>query len=216
MRIFLDSVDINSISRWAEVGVIVGVTTNPSLAAKSSIPYPDLIKAIAPLVKESVSAQVVSTNYEDMVAEANSLVDISDKVAIKLPLTENGLRLCSHLADRGVMVNMTLCFSPLQALLAVEAGASYVSLFVGRLEDNNHDVSKILHQSSQVVYGSAYNADLLVASIRKLDHILLASEAGAGVITIPESLLPEMLSHPLTDAGLDKFLSDWKQSGKQP
>ena len=215
MRFFLDTAEVNEIEALLDTGMVDGVTTNPSLIAKSGRNFIDVITEITKLVSGPVSAECASTDYETMLAEGRKLAAIAENIAVKVPLTVDGLRVCKALSDDNIMVNVTLCFSPNQALLAAKAGASYISPFVGRLDDMNFDGLELIENSVNVYDNyPEYDTEILVASVRSVQHIQRAAILGADVATFPPKLLKQMYDHPLTQKGLDAFVADWKATGQ--
>ncbi len=215
MKFFVDTADINEIKELAATGLINGVTTNPSLIKKSGKEFIPLIEEICDIVSGPVSAEVASTDYETMIKEANKLKDIAENVAIKVPLTEDGLKVCKELSDGGTMVNVTLCFSAGQAILAAKAGASFISPFVGRLDDISSDGMNLI-ADIVTIYDNYPNFDteILVASIRNPMHIIESAKMGADIATCPANVIKQLYKHPLTDAGLDAFVKDWAATGQ--
>jgi len=211
MKFFLDTANIDEIKQWLPTGLIDGVTTNPSLIAKSGRQIKDVIAEICRLIPEGdVSAEVTATAYDDMMREANILKAIAENVVIKVPLTIDGLRTCKTLSDEGTGVNVTLCFTANQALLAAKAGARYISPFVGRLDDISHNGLQLI-QDILTVYDNYPLFDTLVlgASIRHPHHVAECARMGVDVVTLPAKLMTQLYQHPLTDAGIDIFMKDW-------
>ena len=215
MKFFVDTADINEIKDMASTGLIDGVTTNPSLIMKSGKSFLPLIEEICGIVSGPVSAEVASTDYETMWKEADKLRSIADNVAVKVPLTPAGLKVCKRLSDEGTMVNVTLCFSAAQAILAAKAGAAFVSPFVGRLDDIGHDGLTLI-QEIVGIYSNYPNfeTEVLVASVRNPMHIVESAKIGAHVATCPASVIKQLYNHPLTDKGLTAFVEDWKKTGQ--
>ena len=216
MKFFVDTADLNEIKELAETGLLDGVTTNPSLVAKSGHSnFIELIREISSIVEGPVSAEVASTEYEPMMAEANTLAKIADNIAVKVPLTPAGLRVCKNLTSNGTMVNVTLCFSAAQAILAAKAGATFVSPFVGRLDDIGQSGMDLIADICSI-YNSypAFETEVLVASVRNPMHVVEAAIMGADVATIPPSVIKQLFKHPLTDKGLAQFVEDWKKTGQ--
>ncbi|MDT8339996.1 MAG: fructose-6-phosphate aldolase [Longimicrobiales bacterium] len=216
MKIFLDTADISEIRRAADAGLIDGVTTNPSLMARVAgdrDPH-DLFLEICRTVDGPVSAEVVGTDKETMVAEGRRLAALHDNIVVKLPLMEEGLRACRALTAEGIRTNLTLCFSAPQALLAAKAGATYVSPFVGRLDDVSHDGMELIGQIRQVYDNYGIATEILAASIRHPMHMVQSMLLGADCGTLPPKVLYQLLQHPLTDRGLEAFLADWQTLGK--
>ncbi len=214
MKFFLDTADIAEIRDLAATGLVDGVTTNPSLAAKVGRPMTEIIAEICATVEGPVSAEVLATDTEGMLREAAALRAIAPHVAIKVPLTFDGLKACRALADDGVKVNVTLCFSPVQALLAAKAGAAFVSPFVGRLDDIGHDGMGLIADIVSIYTNYPHlETEVLVASARHVHHVLEAARMGADVVTLPPAILRQMVKHPLTDSGIAAFLKDAEKAG---
>ncbi|MBN1574802.1 MAG: fructose-6-phosphate aldolase [Deltaproteobacteria bacterium] len=214
MELFIDTADVAEIKEAAEMGVIDGVTTNPSLVAKSGRKFMDVLKEIVEIVDGPVSAEVISIDAKGMIKEAEELVKIGGNIVIKIPLIEEGLKAIKELSGRGIKTNVTLVFSPLQALLAAKAGGTYVSPFVGRLDDIAHEGMEIVEDIVTIYDNYAYETKVLVASIRNPIHLLESARLGADVATVPMSVIRQLTRHPLTDRGLEKFLEDWKKVPK--
>ena len=214
MKIFLDSADINEIKKHQNSGFVDGVTTNPSLVAKSGQNILETIAEICTLVNGPVSAEVTATDFETMLIEGKKLASIAPNVAVKVPLTEAGLRTCRALADTGTKVNVTLCFTAGQALLAAKAGASFISPFVGRLDDIGTDGMGLIEDICTIYANFDFDTEVLVASVRSTQHVVDAALIGADVVTLPPKILSSLYKHPLTDTGLDAFIADWKQTGQ--
>ena len=215
MKFFVDTADADEIRDLASSGLLDGVTTNPSLVAKTGRDFIAVLKEICAMVDGPVSAEVTATDYQAMVDEGNRLADIADNVAIKVPLTMDGLKACRTLTQGGNMVNVTLCFSAAQALLAAKAGASFVSPFIGRLDDIGADGMRLI----ETIVGIYANYDtitteVLVASVRHPMHVVQAAEIGADICTVPPDVLRKLVRHPLTDKGLAAFLADWQNTGQ--
>ena len=213
MKFFLDTADIAEIKELNDGGMVDGVTTNPSIIAKSGRDFKEVIKEIASIVKGPVSAEVTATDYPTMIKEAEILRKIADNIAIKLPITVDGLKACKTLSSDGTMTNLTLCFSPMQALLAAKAGATFVSPFVGRLDDIAADGMNLIAQIVQIYGNYGFETEVLVASVRNPDHVLQSALIGADVVTIPPKILHQLYKHPLTDKGLAAFIDDIKKAG---
>lgn len=215
MKFFVDTADINEIKEMADSGLIDGVTTNPSLILKSGKDFLPLIKEICNVISGPVSAEVASTDYETMWKEADKLRAIADNVTVKVPLTPAGLKVCKRLSDEGTMVNVTLCFSAAQAILAAKAGAAFISPFVGRLDDIGQDGLSLI-QDIVGIYDNYqdFETEVLVASVRNPMHIVEAAKIGADVVTCPSSVIKQLYNHPLTDKGLAAFVEDWKKTGQ--
>lgn len=213
MKIFLDTADIAEIRRAADAGLIDGVTTNPSLMAKvaGDRDPKDLFLEICDAVDGPVSAEVVATDRDTMIEEGKRLSDLHDNIVVKLPLTEDGLRACRALTADGIRTNVTLCFSPSQALLAAKAGATYISPFVGRLDDISHDGMELIGQIRHIYDNYGVETQILAASIRHPKHFVESALLGADCGTLPAKVLYQLLKHPLTDRGLDAFLADWSR-----
>lgn len=215
MKFFVDTGDIDEIKSLAATGMVDGVTTNPSLIAKSGRNFLELIAEICSVVDGPVSAEVAATDYETMRKEAEVLRKIADHVAVKVPLTEDGLRVCKELSDDGTMVNVTLCFSPSQAILAAKAGAAFVSPFVGRLDDISQDGLQLISDIVRIYDNYAnFDTEVLVASIRNPLHIVDSAKMGAHVMTSPPSVIRQLYKHPLTESGLATFVKDWEKTGQ--
>ena len=214
MKFFVDTADTAEIASLAATGLLDGVTTNPSLIHKSGRQFLEVIAEIAGLVAGPVSAEVVATATADMLREADVLRKLGDNVCIKLPLTMDGLTACRRLADDGVMVNVTLCFSAAQALLAAKAGAAFISPFVGRLDDIGQDGMLLIEDIRTIYDNYAFNTEILVASVRHPVHVLQAAKLGADVATMPPAVIRALANHPLTTAGLATFADDWAKTGQ--
>jgi transaldolase len=214
MKFFIDTADLNEIRDLAATGMVDGVTTNPSLAAKSGKKFVDLIAEICAVVKGPVSAEVTALDHATMMKEAAVLREIASNVAIKVPLTPDGLKTCKALADDGVMVNVTLCFSAAQALLAAKAGAAFISPFVGRLDDIAMDGMDLIEDICTIYGNYGFKTEVLVASIRHPMHVVEAARLGAHVSTMPPSILRQLFNHPLTEKGLKAFMDDWAKTGQ--
>ena len=214
MKIFLDTAELSEISRLNETGLIDGVTTNPSLIAKSGRNILEAIADIAAVVSGPVSAEVTATDYGTMLKEGEKLAAIADNIAVKVPLTPAGLRVCHTLSQNQIMVNVTLCFSAAQALLAAKAGARFISPFVGRLDDLGADGMGLIGDIVDIYANYDFATEVLVASARGPQHIVDAALLGADVVTLPPKVLDQMYQHPLTDKGLDAFLQDWAATGQ--
>lgn len=215
MKFFVDSADVKEIAELAATGLVDGVTTNPSLVAKSGRNFTDVVREICKIVDGPVSAEVTAIDADAMVEEGRKLAKLADNVTIKVPLTWDGLKACRALTQGGTMVNVTLCFSATQALLAAKAGATFVSPFIGRLDDIGFDGMELIHDI-RAIYDNyeALSTEILAASIRSVNHVKDAAIAGADVATVPPSVLRDLVKHPLTDKGLDGFLADWKKTGQ--
>ena len=214
MKFFVDTADVSEISAMAQTGLLDGVTTNPSLIAKSGRKMAEVIAEICALTTGPVSAEVTATDYETMLAEGRYLRGIAANVCVKVPLTEAGLRTCRALADDGTLVNVTLCFSAVQALLAAKAGAAFISPFVGRLDDIGQDGMALIADVVQIYRNYGFATQILVASVRHPVHVLAAAKLGAHVATMAPSTIRALFKHPLTERGLEAFLADWKKTGQ--
>ncbi|KZD08382.1 fructose-6-phosphate aldolase [Oceanibaculum pacificum] len=215
MKFFVDTADVAEIRELAGSGLLDGVTTNPSLIAKSGRKMADVIAEICAVVPGPVSAEVTATESEGMLKEGRYLAKIADNVVVKLPLTPEGLKACKALTDEGTQTNVTLCFSAAQAILAAKAGATYVSPFVGRLDDIGQDGMELIADIVQIYANyPAFTTEVLVASIRNPVHVVDAAKLGADVCTVPPSTLRQLFNHPLTDKGLAAFLADWQKTGQ--
>jgi len=214
MKFFADTADTAEIASLAATGLLDGVTTNPSLIAKSGRNFLDVIREICTLTTGPVSAEVVATKTADMLREAEVLKKLGDNICIKLPLTIDGLTACKALSHEGVMTNVTLCFSANQALLAAKAGASFISPFVGRLDDVGYDGMQLIEDIKMIYDNYAFETEILVASVRHPVHVLQAAKLGADVATMPPSVIRALANHPLTDKGLAAFLDDWAKTGQ--
>ena len=215
MKFFVDTAEVSDIRRLAEAGLVDGVTTNPSLIAKSGRPIAAVIEEICAIVAGPVSAEVTATDLPGMLEEGRFLRGIAPNVAVKVPLTEAGLRACRTLAGEGAMVNVTLCFTAVQALLAAKAGAAFISPFVGRLDDIATDGMTLIADIVQIYRQyPQLKTEVLVASIRHPMHVLAAAKLGAHVATLPPAVIRQLLNHPLTERGLESFLADWRKTGQ--
>ncbi|GAA4766930.1 fructose-6-phosphate aldolase [Stakelama sediminis] len=214
MKFFVDTADTKEIRELADTGLVDGVTTNPSLVQKSGREFLDVVKEICSIVPGPVSAEVVALDHEGMMKEAEVLRKIADNVTIKVPLTIDGLKTCKALTEDGTMVNVTLCFSANQALLAAKAGATFISPFVGRLDDIGQDGMDLIADIRLIYDNYDYDTEILVASIRHPLHVLQAAKIGGDVMTAPPKVIKQLFNHPLTDKGLESFLADWKKTGQ--
>lgn len=216
MKFFIDTAEINEIKELSQYGFIDGVTTNPSLIAKSGRDFKEVITEICALISGPVSAEVASTDYENMVREGEILSKIAKNVCIKLPMTMDGLKACKYFSNKGIQTNVTLCFSASQAILAAKAGATFVSPFVGRLDDIGQDGLALIEEICTIYQNyPEFKTQVLVASIRNPIHITQSAKMGAHVATIPASVLKQLISHPLTSKGLETFISDWAKTGQK-
>lgn len=214
MKFFIDTASVSEIKEAAAMGVLDGVTTNPSLAAKETKPYREILAEICKVVPGPVSAEVISTDTEGMLREADELMKIADNIVIKIPTILPGLRAIKSLTDRGIKTNATLVFSPMQALLVAKAGATYVSPFIGRLDDVSQDGMQLIADIVQIYENYGYGTEVLVASVRHPMHVVEAAKIGADVCTMPLKVIEALIKHPLTDIGLAKFLEDYKKANK--
>jgi transaldolase len=214
MKFFVDTADVDAIRELNDLGMVDGVTTNPSLIFKSGRDIREVTKEICSIVAGPVSAETVALDAEGMIAEGRKLAEIADNIAIKVPLTWAGLKACKLLTDEGRMVNVTLCFSANQALLAAKAGATFISPFIGRLDDLNIDGMELIADIRQIYDNYGFETQILAASIRSANHMSLAAKIGADVATAPPSVIKAMASHVLTDKGLEGFLKDWAKTGQ--
>ncbi|MCS7164267.1 MAG: fructose-6-phosphate aldolase [Thermodesulfovibrio sp.] len=214
MKIFIDTANLEEIKKTWEAGLIDGVTTNPSLLAKEGKEPLSLLKEICEIVDGPVSAEAVSLKFEDMLREAYELSKIHKNIVIKIPMTEDGLRVVKKLSQDGIKTNVTLVFSPIQALLAAKAGATYVSPFVGRLDDISHFGVELIRDIKIIFENYAFHTEIIVASIRNPIHVLEAARIGADIATIPYSVIKQLIKHPLTDIGIERFLKDWEKLKK--
>lgn len=215
MKFFVDTADINEIRELAATGLLDGVTTNPTLIMKAGRPMLDVIAEICSLIDGPVSAEVASLDYDAMLKEAAVLQKIAKNVVIKLPLTWDGLRACKVLSDKGVKTNVTLCFAANQALLAAKAGATYISPFIGRLDDIHLNGMELIGEIRTIYDNYAFQTEILAASIRTINHVKEAALIGADVATIPASILKALVTHPLTDKGIAGFVADWAKTGQK-
>ena len=215
MKFFVDTADVDAIRDLADTGLVDGVTTNPSLIAKSGRDFVEVVKEICEIVDGPISAEVTATAYDEMVAEGRKLAKIHENITVKVPLTRDGLKTCKSLSEEGTMVNVTLCFSANQALLAAKAGATFISPFVGRLDDIAMDGMQLISDIVEVYDNyPALSTEVLVASVRSPMHVLEAARMGADVCTLPPDVLLALFNHPLTDKGLEAFLADWQKTGQ--
>lgn len=215
MKIFLDSVDVAEISKFVDYGIIDGITTNPTLMASTPMSFSEIITELALLLKGDISVEVVSNDFQSMIKEGNKILEIDSNLVIKLPITWSGIKACKYFSKQNIKVNMTLCFCLNQALLAAKAGATYVSPFVGRLEDIGDDGIGLISDIRSVYNNYLIKTEILAASIRTLDHVKQVALNGANAVTLPIKILSEMINHQLTEVGLKKFNDDWIKSGKK-
>lgn len=211
MKFFIDTANVSEIRKAWDVGVIDGVTTNPSLISKENRDPLELLKEICEIVNGPVSAEAVSLKADDMVREAEELSRIHPNIVVKIPMTEEGLRAVKRLSAEGIKTNVTLVFSPSQALLAAKAGANYVSPFVGRMDDISHTGMNIVSEILEIYDNYMFKTEIIVASIRNPLHVVEAAKMGAHVATIPYSVIQQLIKHPLTDIGIERFLKDWEK-----
>ena len=211
MKIFLDTANLDSIKKFNDMGLLDGITTNPSLMSKESGNPKDAMKEITKIIKGDVSLEVVSTEYPGMIEEGKRLREYGENVVVKVPMTPDGLKACKSLSSEGIPVNVTLIFSPNQALLAAKSGAKYVSPFIGRLDDIGKDGMHIIKDIKEIFSNYDFGTQILVASIRHPIHVVDAAKIGADVVTLPPAVLEKMIHHPLTKIGLKNFLADWEK-----
>ncbi|NPA53986.1 MAG: fructose-6-phosphate aldolase [Aquificae bacterium] len=217
MKFFIDTADINEIRAANELRILDGVTTNPTLVAKTGKPFMDVVKEIlAEVPDKPVSLEVASTDYEGMIREAEILAKLGDNVVIKIPVTIDGLKAVKYLEDKGIKTNVTLIFSPSQALLAMKAGASYISPFVGRLDDISHTGMELIADIKAIIDNYGFKSEIIVASVRNPIHVVEAATIGAHIATIPYKVIAQLVKHPLTDIGLERFLKDWETVPEKP
>ena len=212
MKLFVDSGSVKDIEALAAIGILDGVTTNPSLLAKEGGDYRQILKRICDIVKGPVSGEVVATDYAGMVREGRDIAAIDEHMVVKVPLTRDGVRACKTLSSEGMRVNVTLIFSATQAWLAAKAGASYVSPFVGRLDDIGNMGMTVVREIVDLFDNADYPTEVLVASVRNPIHVIEAARMGADVVTVPAAVIEQLFKHPLTDIGLEKFLKDWEKA----
>ncbi len=212
MRFFLDTANVDEIRAGAALGLVDGVTTNPSLVAKEGKDFKTLVGEICEIISGPVSAEVLATECDGMMAEARELAKIADNIVVKLPTTVEGVKACKTCSGEGIKTNLTLVFQPLQALIVAKAGATYCSPFLGRLDDIGHDGMALIEEIRLIYDNYAFGTEILAASLRHPLHVVQAAKAGADVGTIPSKVFHQMLNHPLTDSGLERFLADWKKS----
>ena len=212
MKFFIDTANVDEIREAHAMGMVDGVTTNPSLIAKEGRVFEEVIKEICEIVDGPISAEVISLEADGMVKEARELAKLHKNIVIKIPMTVDGLKATRQLSEENIKTNVTLVFSPLQALMAAKAGATYVSPFVGRLDDLSQDGMQIIEQISEIFSNYAYETEIIVASVRNPLHVLDSALAGADIATIPFKVLSKLAAHPLTDKGIDAFLADWENA----
>jgi len=214
MKFFIDTANLGEIKQAAEMGILDGVTTNPSLLAKEKGSYREILTEICRIVPGSVSAEVVATDADGMVREARELAKIGDNITVKIPTILEGLKAIRCLAEEGIQTNATLVFNPMQALMVAKAGATYASPFVGRLDDISHNGMQLIEQILLIYRNYDFDTEVLVASVRTTQHVIEAALMGAHVCTMPFGVISQLIKHPLTDIGLEKFLADWKRVNK--
>ena len=212
MEFYIDTANIDEIREASELGILDGVTTNPSLVAKEGVDFHDRLAEICEVVTGPVSAEVLSLEHDDMIVEASELIQVANNIVIKLPSTVEGLKACKTLSDRDIKVNMTLCFQPLQAMLVAKAGAFLVSPFIGRIDDTGADGVDLIQQIRTVYDNFGFTTKILAASIRHPMHLVQCALVGADVVTVPYNVIQQMMHHPLTDKGLAAFLADWERT----
>lgn len=214
MKFFIDTANIDEIKEAHKMGMVDGVTTNPSLISKEGRDFEEIIKEICTIVDGPISAEVISLDTDGMIKEARHLAKIHENIVVKIPMTIDGIKAVRQLSREGINTNVTLIFSPLQALMAAKAGATYVSPFVGRLDDISHEGMLLVEQIMEIYHNYAFETEVIVASIRHPLHVLEAARIGADIATIPFKVLSSLAAHPLTDQGIKKFLDDWKKTQK--
>lgn len=214
MEFFVDTADVEEIKELNDTGLLDGVTTNPSLIAKSGRNFIEVVTEICGIVDGPVSAEVVALDAPGMIEQGEKLAKIADNIAVKLPLTWEGLKACKHFSSKGIMTNVTLCFSASQALMAAKAGATFISPFVGRLDDISMDGMALIEEICTIYANYDFNTKVLVASVRHPQHIVDSAKMGADVATVPASIIKQLLKHPLTDKGLEAFMKDWESTGQ--
>jgi len=215
MKFFIDTADVNEIRRAREMGLLDGVTTNPSLVARTGRPMREVLQEICSLTDGPVSGEVLALDTEGMIREGGELAGIAENMVIKIPMTTDGMRAVRHLEGKGIRTNVTLVFSPLQAVLAAKAGASFISPFIGRLDDIHLDGMELIEDIRTIYDNYDFQTEILAASIRSVNHVIEAGRIGADVITAPPAVIKAMATHPLTDKGLDQFLKDWAKTGQK-
>lgn len=215
MKFFVDTADVAAIAELNDLGMVDGVTTNPSIILKSGRDILEVTKEICSIVSGPVSAEVVALTADEMIAEGRKLAEIAPNIAVKVPLTWDGLKTCKVLSGEGKMVNVTLCFSVNQALIAAKAGATFISPFIGRLDDINLDGMELISDIRQVYDNYGFETQILAASVRSVNHVTQCALVGADVMTAPPSVIKSLASHPLTDKGLDQFMKDWAKTGQK-
>ncbi len=214
MQLFVDTADVKLIAELAETGMVDGVTTNPTLIAKAGRPMAEVIKEICDLIPGPISAEVAAVKADEMIREGEKLATIAPNVCVKVPLTWDGLKATAHLARQGINVNVTLCFSGAQALLAAKAGAAFISPFIGRLDDHGANGMELIREIRAIYDNFDFDTDILAASVRTSEHVRDAAIAGADCATIPPQVFKDLVKHPLTEKGLEQFMSDWAKTGQ--
>jgi transaldolase len=214
MKFFADTADIGEIRELSDMGLLDGVTTNPSLVAKTGRDFKDIIREICAIVEGPVSAEVTALEADGMLVEGRRLAELAPNVAVKVPMTWDGLKACRALSQAGTKVNVTLCFNANQALLAAKAGAAFISPFIGRLDDASEDGMEVIEEIRQIYDNYDFETEILAASIRSVNHVKFAALAGADVATVPPAVLKALVKHPLTDKGIELFTADWKKTGQ--
>jgi transaldolase len=214
MKFFADTADIGEIRELSDMGLLDGVTTNPSLVAKTGRDFKDIIREICAIVEGPVSAEVTALEADGMLVEGRRLAELAPNVAVKVPMTWDGLKACRALSQAGTKVNVTLCFNANQALLAAKAGAAFISPFIGRLDDAGEDGMEVIEEIRQIYDNYDFETEILAASIRSVNHVKFAALAGADVATVPPAVLKALVKHPLTDKGVELFTADWKKTGQ--
>ncbi len=215
MKFFIDTANIEQIRKAAEWGILDGVTTNPTLVAREGRPFEELIKEICSIVDGPVSAEVTALDAEGMIEQARELASWADNIVVKIPVTPEGVKAVRVLSQEGIKTNVTLCFSPMQALVAAKAGATYISPFVGRLDDAGHDGMQLVEQILTIYRNYGFQTEVIVASVRTVRHVVRAALMGAHIATVPFSVLEKLFKHPMTDIGLERFLADWQKMQEQ-
>ena len=213
MKFFIDTANIGEIKKANDLGLLDGVTTNPTLVSREGREFKDLIREICSIVDGPVNAEVVSTETEGMLKEARELVTLAENIVVKIPMIKEGLKAVKILSKEGIKTNVTLCFSPIQALMAAKAGAAYISPFVGRLDDISHRGMELVEQIITIYDNYGFQTEVIVASIRNPVHVLEAALMGADISTVPYKVMEQLIKHPLTNIGLENFLADWKKMG---
>lgn len=215
MRFFIDTANIEEIKEANELGVICGVTTNPSLIAKEGRDFIEVVKEISTIVDGPISAEVISLDYENMIKEGEELAKIHKNIVVKIPMTKDGLKAVSYLSKKYIKTNVTLIFSATQALLAARAGATYVSPFLGRLDDIGSNGMILINDISDIFNIHSINTEIIAASVRHPIHIIEAAKAGADIATVPPTVIDNLIKHPLTDSGIERFIKDWNEANKK-